>query len=363
MRIRLQRALTSPLFLILAFPFVVPGVHAQDSTLTKIHPHLFFDNTGVVELRARLLNPRLNKIWQRFKAERVDSSFNIQVNEGGELDVEFGRAYGDAISDLTLAYIRLQGTVYAEKGIQIMVDLAAKSDWGNALVKGHISMGYAFAWDVLYDLIPDSMQIIIKDAVLDKANNNAPNDVYTNINWIAFAGEGLIGLSFQGDGDVTFNDFVARLLTDAKFNFKEKSRNVLWGHGTDGFPHQGLGYWRKYIHMGLFFQALRFNEPGEDWFHLGKEYPGSEFLSNTGYPRIYADVQHPDLATLSWADSRQVRTQPGLGPFGNIGLMTLIASEYDDGTIMDFVDYLRYSLGTYSSRCRYHNQGAQTPPL
>ncbi len=151
-------------------------------------------------------------------------------------------------------------------------------------------------------------------------------------------------MAFQGDGDASFNSFVQGLLNTAKNN-KENARGVLWAHGSDGFPHEGLGYWRKYIHVGLFLHALRFNEPANDWFHLGKEYPGSEFLENTGYPRIYADVQHKDLATLTWADSRQVSSRPPYGPFGNIGTLTLIAYEYKNGFVLDFIDYLIDEVG------------------
>ncbi len=321
-------------------------VRAQGNTIAPAHPHVFFDSTGAIALRQKVLsNPRLNKIWQRFKIEEVDSVINLQVTVEGMADQDLGREYGDALGALTVAWVVLQDTIYSNKVMQMMLDLAALPDWGSDLSAGHISLGYAFAWDVLFNLIPDSLKTLLKQGVLDHGDNHVTNDVYTNINWTPSAGEGLIGLAFQGDGDVTFDDFVAKRLSDTKFNFKEKSRNVLWGHGTDGFPHQGLGYWRKYIHIGLFLQALRNSEPQNDWFHLGKEYPGSEFLKNTGYPRIYADVQADDLATMTWADSRQVRSKPGLGPFGNIGLLTLVASVYQDGYVMDFLDYLLDETG------------------
>jgi len=305
------------------------------------HPYVFFDSLGVQELRFRVwTNARLNKIWQRFKVERLDSSFVLEVAPGPINDVDLGRNYGDALGDLTIGYIVLRDSIYANRAIAVMHDLAIKDDWGEPLVGGHISIGFAFAWDVLYSLISDSLKVEFIDAVRRNGDNAVPNDVYSNINWTASTGEGLLGLAFRNDGDKDFKGFAEGLFQDAKFNYKGKERSVLWGHGSDGFPHQGLGYWRKYVHVGLFFEALRRAEPENDWFHLGKEFPGSEFLSKTGYPRIYADVQHDDLATLTWADSRQVRTKPGLGPYGNIGLLTLIASEYQDGTILDFVDYL-----------------------
>ncbi len=306
-----------------------------------MHPHVFFDSLGVEELRTKVLgNARLSKVWQRFKVERVDSSFLLEVGPGELLDLDLGRAYGDALADLTLAYIVLQDSVYLTKVINMMSELSAKSAWGNALIKGHISIGFAFAWDGLFNHIPDSLKATFRDAILRHGNNNVPNDVYGNINWTASAGEGLLGLAFRGDGDADFNGFVEKLLIDAKLNYKEKDRSVLWAHGSDGFPHQGLGYWRKYIHAGLFLSALRRQEPQNDWFHLGKEFPGSEFLQKTGYARIYADMPHEDLETLTWADSRQVRAKPGLGPYGNIGLVSILASEYKDGYLLDFFDYL-----------------------
>jgi len=334
---------TLPLFLTLTAVFyLVSGSSGQAQTPpAPTHPYVFFDSLGVEALHLKVqTNARLNKIWQRFKVERVDSSFALQVAPGPIEDVTLGRNYGDALGDLTMAYIVLQDSIYAERAIATMHDLAIKDDWGGELTGGHISIGFAFAWDVLYDLISDSLKTEFIDAVRRNGDSAVPNDVYSNINWTASTGEGLLGLAFRHDGDKDFKGFAEGLFQDAKFNYKDKERSVLWGHGTDGFPHQGLGYWRKYVHVGLFFEALRRAEPENDWFHLGKEFPGSEFLSKTGYPRIYADVQHPDLATLTWADSRQVRTKPGLGPFGNIGLLTLIASEYQDGTILDFVDTL-----------------------
>lgn len=306
-----------------------------------VHPHLFFDSNGLNDLRSRILEtPRLNLFWERFRAERVPISFNLQVTEEGILDTDTGRNYGDALADLTIAYIVLQDTQYRDKVIDMMVDLAGLSNWGNFLAGGHIEMGYALAWDVLYYEIPQSAKELILNGVRSHGALDIPNDVSSNVNWTASAATGLLGLAFAGDGDASFNSFVGDLLRDAKLNFKEDDRNVLWGHGTDGFPHEGLGYWRKYVHVGLFFKALRYYQPQNDWFHLGKEYPGSEFLRKTGYPRIYADVQAPGLATLTWGDSRQVRTKPDNGPWGNIALLTLIASEYKDGYVLDFIDYL-----------------------
>ncbi len=316
-------------------------VRAQSPTSSPTHPYLFLDSLGVEDLRFRVqTDPRLNQLWQRFKIERVDSSFTVVVAPGPIDDVNLGRAYGDALGDLTIGYIVLQDTGYAQKAVQIMQDLAGKDDWGPPLTGGHISIGFAFAWDVLYQQIPDALKPVFMEAVQRNGDNDVPNDVYGNINWTASTGEGLLGLAFRHDGNGNFRSFAEGLFQDAKFNYKEKDRSVLWGHGSDGFPHQGLGYWRKYIHVGLFLHAVRRAEPENDWFHLGKEFPGSEFLSKTGYPRIYADIQHPDLATLTWADSRQVRTKPDLGPYGNIGLLSLVASEYKDGYVLDFIDYL-----------------------
>ncbi len=331
-------ALTLFLMVVSAVDFA----HAQQPT----HPHLFFDRAGMDALRERVLtNPRLYKIWERFKVARVDSSFKIHVREGGAANLDRGRGYGDALGDLTIAYVVTQDPSYARKAIEMMTDLAQISHWGVHLVNGHISMGMAFAWDVFYDQLSGDLKNTIRNGVFAKAENHNPNDVYSNINWTPAAGEGLIGLAFRGDGAANFNGFVEELLNDAKRNFKEKPRNVLWAHGSDGFPHEGLGYWRKYAHIGLFFTALRFNEPANDWFNLGKEFPGSEFLKKLAYPRIYADVNHPDLACLTWADSRQLRSRANEGPWGNLATLTLTASEYTDGYVMNFIDYLLDETG------------------
>ncbi len=332
------RSILLTLFIALA----ANGVVAQ----TPSHPHLFFDRAGMDLLQQQVLtNSRLFKIWEKFKAARVDSSINIRVWEGGITNLNHGRNYGDALGDLTIAYIVTRDELYAEKAVKMMTDLAQFSSWGHHLVNAHISLGVAFAWDVFYDRLSEDQKSIILNGVLAKADNHNPNDTYSNVNWTPAAGEGLIGLAFAGDGDASFNDFAASLLNFAKRNFKEKDRSVLWSHGSDGFPHEGLGYWRKYAHVGLFLKALRFNEPENDWFHLGKEYPGCEFLKNMAYPRIYADVQHPDLSTLTWSDSRQVRTRANEGPYGNLATLTLTASEYKDGYVMDFIDYLINETG------------------
>lgn len=321
---------------------------SQSSLLSQptSHPHLFFDKTGLQALRARVLSsPRLNTIWTKFQEQRVDSSFRVKVSSRGIAEIDEGRNYGDALADLTLAYVVTQDPKYRDKAIAVMLDLTRQSTWGKSLVKAHISMGVAFCWDVLYDQLSSSQREKIRKAVLSKADNRVNSDVYANVNWTTSVGEGLIGLAFDGDGDAGFNSFVRSLLAGAKRNFKEKDRSVLWAHGTDGFPHQGLGYWRKYNHIGLFLSALRFNQPANDWFHLGAEFPASEFFSQMAYPRIYADVQHQDLATLTWADSRQVRKKPQ-GQFGNLGVLTLVASEYKDGYVLDFIDYLLTEVET-----------------
>ena len=300
------------------------------------HPRLFFDRAGMDALQQRVLSdPRLNKIWQRFKVERVDSALNVTIERRGFNNVHIGRNYGDALASLTVAYVVTRDTLYLAKAQELLWALAKSSTWGDRLVKAHISMGVALAWDVLYDQLPDTTRVLIRSAVKIHGNNRSFPDVYSNPNWTAAAGEGLLALAFRGDGNDEFQSFLDGLLNQARLNFKERPVSVLWAHGTDGFPHEGLGYWRKYIHVGLFFTALRRYDPAADWFRLGPEYPGSEFLRNTGYPRIYADVQHRDLATLTWSDSKQVR-----GKYGNIGLLTLIASEYKDGYVLDFIDYL-----------------------
>jgi hypothetical protein len=342
-----MRRLTIAIALIIAFA----AFNVEASAQNVSHPHLFFDRAGMDLLQSRVLsNPRLNKIWQQFKIERVDSSLKVNVSSGSISNLDRGRNYGDALGDLAVAYIVTRDYIYVIKALEIMTKLAAKPDWGHQLITAHISMGFAVAWDVFYDHISPGLKDQIRSTIRTNADNQVGNDPYTNVNWTTAAGEGLVGLAFAGDGDSTFDDFVRSLLNNAKNNFKESNRNVLWAHGSDGFPHQGLGYWRKYCHVGLFFKALRFNEPENDWFHLGKEYPGSEFLQNTGYPRIYADVQHPDLACLTWADSRQVRTLQRKS-FGNVGVLTLVASEYKDGYAMDFIDYL-FSQGAV----RFHGE-------
>jgi hypothetical protein len=234
-----------------------------------------------------------------------------------------------------VAYIVLREPVYVNKAKQIIDALTKRSTWGSHLIKAHISLGLAFCWDVMYDQFTSHERNAIIDAVQSKGNNRIHKDVYANANWTAAAGIGLLSLAFQGDGDAAFNDFLSNMLAAAKENYKQKSRSVLWAHSTDGFPHEGLGYWRKYNHVGLFLKALRHKEPENDWFNLGADYPGSEFLKNAGYARIYAEVDHAEIASLTWADATQVR-----GKYGNIGALSLVASEYKDGYALDFIDYL-----------------------
>lgn len=278
-------------------------------------------------LRNRILiNPRLNKMWVEFKREHVDRALKVVVPPGPFTDVG-DRDYGNALNDLTMGYIVLRDQRYVDKAKEIIFDIIEKPDWGEQLVIAHISIGLAFCWDVMYDHFSTSERNAIRNNARSNAGNHANPNQLSNHNWTPSAGEGLIGLAFG------FND----LLQEAKSNFKESSTSVLWAHGNDGFSPQGLGYWRKYNHMALFFYALRRKQPDNDWFHLGKEYPGSEFLEKSSYPRIYGDVQHRDLACLTWGDSRLVGTDP-MGPFGSIGMLMLDASEYKDGNVMDFIN-------------------------
>jgi len=300
------------------------------------HPHLYFDQAGMDALRNRALtNSRLNKMWLKFKKDRVENkAMKIVVAPGPLLDLEEGRNYGDALADLTIAYIVTRDQKYVDKAKEIALDLAEKSDWGEQLIVAHISIGLAFCWDVMYDKFTASEQKTIKDAARANSNNHINPNPLSNHNWTPAAGEGLIGLAFG------FSD----LLNDAKLNFKEGAGSVLWAHGSDGFSPQGPGYWRKYDHVGLFFHALRFNEPQNDWFHLGKEYPGSEFLRQSSYPRIYGHVQHADMSCITWCDALQVGNE-AQGPYGNMGMITLDASEYNDGYVLSFLDHLLNEAG------------------
>ena len=323
-------------FLHLGFLVSIPA----ESLQAQSHPHLYFDRAGMDALRDRVNNnPRLNKIWREFVKDRLGRAMKLQVPDGPIDDLELGRNLGDGIGDLTMAYVVTRDNKYRDKAKELALGVAAKSSWGEQLSIAHISIGMAFCWDVLYDEFSSEERKRIRAGVRANANNHVNPNQLANHNWTPSAGEGLIGLAFRGDGNGSFNKFAEELLNSAKQNFKESDRSVLWAHGSDGFSPQGLGYWRKYNHMALFLYALRFNEPENDWFHLGKEYPGSAFLKNQAKVRIYADVLHPDLSCLTWNDSHQVSPERQ-GHYGTLGMITLAASEYQDGYALSFLDYL-----------------------
>ncbi len=303
------------------------------SAQAQSHPHLFFDKSGMEAIRERAnSNPRLNTMWLKFKRDRVGASMKLVVETPFNQDI--GRDYGDALVDLSIAYIITREKQYVSKAREIAAALADASNWGEQLAIAHIGIGFAFAWDVLHDQFSDTERKKIKTSVQNNAANVVNPNPLSNHNWTPSAAEGLVGLAFSGEGG-----FAKTLLGKAKNNFKEGPGSVLWAHGTDGFSPQGPGYWRKYNHVVLFMTALRFNERQNDWFHLGKEYPGSEFFKNTAMPRIFLDTQHQDLSVVSWGDSPQIGTDRK-GPFAGMGLLSLVASEYKDGYALDFMDHL-----------------------
>ena len=256
------------------------------SAQSSVHPHLFFGQAGVSALRDRAnQDPTLNTMWRKFKRDRIDG-LAMKMTVVTPFDQDTGRTYGNALADLTIGYIISGDSRYLAKVKEIAIALADAPDWSQQLSIAHISIGFAFCWDLLNDKFSSSERTKIQNAVKSKSNNFVNVNQLSNHNWTPSAAEGLLGLAFQGE--VNFN---RNLLQRAKDNFKEAAGSVLWAHGADGFSPQGLGYWRKYNHVALFFTALRYNEPSNDWFHLGKEYPGSEFLQKNAYPRIYTDVQ------------------------------------------------------------------------
>ncbi len=306
--------------------------YSQDDS----HPHIFFDRTGMEALRDRALqNPVLNKMWLKFQEDRVENKAMKQkiVGSFGE---DTGREYGDALADLTIAYIVTRDARYLKKAKTLMLDLAelknwGKPDWSGHLSIAHISIGYAFCWDVMYDKFSSSQRSAIRAGANKGASNFFATNQLSNHNWTPSAAEGLLALAFKGE--VKFDD---GRLRRAKDNFKEAPRSVLWAHGADGFSPQGLGYWRKYNQVALFFHALRRKEPENDWFRLNKEFPGAKFLEKSAYPRIYTDVQHPDMSCIPWGDSQQIGAED-VGPFGCMGMLALAASEYRDGYALDFL--------------------------
>ncbi len=323
-------------FVIWVFCYVSAGpLLAQNES----HPHLYFDSTGMEALRNRIeTHPLVNKMWLKFKRDRVDYAMQLTIPEG-PLEGVGAREYGDALADLTIAYIATQDNRYVAKAKELIFDIIEKPSWGEQLVVAHISIGLAFCWDVMYDQFSSDERKAIRDNARVRAGNHANPNPLSNHNWTPSAGEGLIGLAFG------FND----LVNEARQNFKEGDRSVLWAHGEDGFSPQGLGYWRKYNHLALFLHALRFNK-GLDWFHLDQEFPGSAFLGNSAYPRIYGDVQHRDFSCLTWNDSKQVGAEPQ-GPYGCMGMLALAASEYHDGAALDF-----FSTLINENRYRFENE-------
>lgn len=302
-------------------------------------------------LRDRALHdPVLNKMWKKFLQDRVEVAMNTKVVI--PFDQEDGRDYGDAMADLTIAYIITRDIRYVKKAKRIALDLADAKNWGTSdweqhLAVAHISIGYAFCWDVMHDHFSSSERDKIRDGAIKGASNLVSVNQLSNHNWTPSAAEGLLALAFKGEVD-----FDSGRLERAKNNFKEAPRSVLWAHGADGFSPQGLGYWRKYNHVALFFTALRYNEPENDWFRLGKEFPGSDFFQKSSFPRIYTDVQHPDMSCITWGDSQQIGTEAE-GPFGCMGMLALSASEYDDGYALDFLKTI-----VNESRYRFEDEDA-----
>ncbi len=312
---------------------LLPGVTA--SLYPQSHPHLFFDKTGMDALRERALHdPVLNKMWQKFQEDRAGRAIRLSFEE--PFDQDTGRDYGDALADLTIAYIITRDMRYVNKAKSLALDLARAQNWGTSdweqhLAVAHISIGYAFCWDVLYDHFSSDEKDIILAGARKGAGNLVSSNQLSNHNWTPSAAQGLLALAFRGEVDFDNGE-----LNRAKNNFKDGNQSVLWAHGADGFSPQGLGYWRKYNQVVLFFQALRRKEPENDWFRLGKEYPGSDFFKYNAYPRIYADVQHRDVSCITWGDCQQVGTEAE-GPYGCMGMLAFTAAEYRDGYALDFL--------------------------
>ena len=84
---------------------------------------------------------------------------------GSTFDQDTGRDYGDALADLSIAFIITRDTRYVDKAREIAAELANAPDWGQQLAIAHISIGFAFAWDFMYDHFSDGERNDIRNAI------------------------------------------------------------------------------------------------------------------------------------------------------------------------------------------------------
>ena len=213
-------------------------------SLKNVHPRLYLDSTGIVNLKAKITAGKYKTLYQSLinKVKYFGVAPTTPITEGPDL-----RVWGDKLGELTIAY-KLSGTASYLKIAENYASylMTAPSAYYNAsannLEPGHHLIGLSIFYDWCYTEIPltlrDSIVAFVKARgtvffTWLKATNN-PNTQYYLSNQLSskMAGLGTSALAFYE----AFNTKSWIDLTMQKFIFADSIR------GTDGAPIEGPSY-------------------------------------------------------------------------------------------------------------------------
>lgn len=196
------------------------------------------------------------------------------------------------------AYRMTADSRFLDRARQEMLAIASFSDWNPShfLDVAEMTMAMSIGYDWLYDNLPATERVLIKDAILKKglepsldSENNA--FLWKSNNWNQVCNAAMvIGALALYEDDVEFaRDMINRSVTSIRL--------ALSGYGIDGNYPEGYGYWGYGTsYQAIFFSALQ--KALQTDFGLLSDVPG---FDNSGQYAL--QMIAPSLLSFNYSDT------------------------------------------------------------
>jgi hypothetical protein len=249
----------------------IPAKGEVLSTLKEQHPRLI-SREKVEEIKQVIQEDEIaKKIWKsnmEFADALLDKPPVIYEKPDGRRLLRVSREAQDRIRALSLCYLVLGETRYAERAWEELEAVAAFSDWNPSHFLDCAEMTHAVAlgYDWLYDFWNADQRKILQDAIVHKGLNPAL-EVYSrdsgwhkgNINWNQVCNGGIsIGALAIAE---TVPDLASEILSTAI----ESIQLPMKEYEPDGGGYEGPTYWDYGSRYNVFFMDALDNGLGTDF--------------------------------------------------------------------------------------------------
>lgn len=306
--------------------------------LLRARPRLFADNEKLRMIKSKSeSNPVYAAFLKRLcdKCDAIIAFKPIPEYHHDEADMADGwqRRLGNNMMDFAAAYRFGGGEKYLQAAIEWATKSAGYPTWSCGhfkncdIVAAHQLLGIAMVYDWLYDWLDTDTRILLRQTLLEKAN-----DMYrAAVNGFAFWSKQWLQnhmwinmTALLGAALAVYEDAPEADIWIATVN--EKMARTMEILGDDGASHEGYSYWQYGLDWLLRYMLLARD-------HFGLDYFGHPWYQNTARYGIYLMLPEgtQDSANVFMDMGDCDRTNGLYGSETQEHLFLCLASEYGDG--------------------------------